>query len=92
MILLLALLGKNRPRSMFFIDEPFAHLDSVNVELVADFLFNTPGQFLITIPEREHADVFQRLGVAYFTRLKERGRKWAPRIGFVERAVQRRAA
>ena len=91
MILLLALLGKDRPKSMFFIDEPFAHLDSINVELVASFLDKTPGQFLITIPERENADVFQRLGVAYFTRLRNPKEQWAPRIGLAER-TERRAA
>jgi chromosome segregation protein len=92
MILLLALLGKDRPKSMFFIDEPFAHLDSINVELVASFLDKTPGQFLITIPERENADVFQRLGVAYFTRLRNPKEPWAPRIGLAERTTERRAA
>lgn len=92
MVLLLALLGKDRPKSMFFIDEPFAHLDSINVELVASFLDKTPGQFLITIPERENADVFQRLGVAYFTRLRNPKEPWAPRIGITERTTERRAA
>lgn len=92
MILLLALLGEERPQSMFFIDEPFAHLDSINVELVAKFLDQTPGQFLITIPERENADVFERLGVAYYTRLRKPKSQWAPRIAMAERVVEPLAA
>jgi chromosome segregation ATPase len=92
MILLLALLGDDRPNAMFFIDEPFAHLDNINVELVAKFLDETPGQFLITIPETENPQVFERLGVVYCTRLRKPKMTWAPRIVLAERAAGERFA
>jgi hypothetical protein len=42
-----------------FIDEPFAHLDVRNIQLVGHFLKSTRAQYLLTTPITHNVEVFE---------------------------------
>jgi chromosome segregation ATPase len=59
LILLIGLLKSEDGSGGFvFIDEPFAHLDIRNIQLVGEFLKNTDAQYLMTTPLTHNTDVY----------------------------------
>jgi chromosome segregation protein len=61
LILLISLLKESGDTTggFVFIDEPFAHLDLVNVDRVGQFLLSTGAQYLITTPNTQNIGVFR---------------------------------
>lgn len=89
LILLMALTADDRGGGGFvFIDEPFAHLDILNIELVGQFLTQTNAQYLITTPVTHNLEAFTPSALTLVTRKKARGARWAPVLGLVRKAMQ----
>lgn len=81
LILLIALMMDDaRPGGFVFIDEPFAHLDIVNIDRVAGFLKATRAQYLITTPITHNVNVYDPAMMTLVTYKKKPGEAWAPRI------------
>lgn len=81
LILLIALMMDDaRPGGFVFIDEPFAHLDIVNIDRVAGFLKATRAQYLITTPITHNVNVYDPAMLTLVTYKKKPGEPWAPRI------------
>jgi chromosome segregation ATPase len=84
LILLIALMMDNdhsgRPGGFVFIDEPFAHLDIVNIDRVAGFLKATRAQYLITTPITHNVNVYDPAMLTLVTYKKKPHEPWAPRI------------
>ena len=89
LILLVGLLkDEETPGGFVFIDEPFAHLDVRNIQLVGHFLKSTRAQYVLTTPITHNVEVFEPADVTLVTSKKPPGARWAPPIG----VLQRRAA
>jgi len=89
LILLIGLLKSDDGSGGFvFIDEPFAHLDIRNIQLVGEFLKNTDAQYLMTTPLTHNTDVYDPSELTLITSKKKKDAPWAQPI-FV---LQRRAA
>ncbi len=89
LILLIGLLKSDDGSGGFvFIDEPFAHLDIRNIQLVGEFLKNTDAQYLMTTPLTHNTDVYDPSELTLITNKKKKEARWAQPI-FV---LQRRAA
>jgi ATPase subunit of ABC transporter with duplicated ATPase domains len=81
LILLIALMMDDaRPGGFVFIDEPFAHLDIVNIDRVAGFLKATRAQYLITTPITHNVNVYDPAMLTLVTYKKKPNEPWAPRI------------
>ena len=81
LILLVGLMmEESRPGGFVFIDEPFAHLDIVNIERVASFLKATRAQYLLTTPVTHNVNVYDPSMLTLVTFKKRAGEAWAPRI------------
>jgi chromosome segregation protein len=81
LVLLLALMMEDdRPGGFVFIDEPFAHLDIVNIARVSQFLLATKAQYLITTPITHNRGVFEPATLVLQTLKKRPGDAWAPAI------------
>jgi len=84
LILLIALMMDNvrpgDPGGFVFIDEPFAHLDIINIDRVAGFLKATRAQYLITTPITHNVNVYDPAMLTLVTYKKKPGEPWAPRI------------
>jgi len=92
LILLVALMmEESHPGGFVFIDEPFAHLDIVNIERVAAFLKATRAQYLLTTPVTHHVGVYDPSMLTLVTFKKRAGDAWAPRIGVLVREQNERA-
>lgn len=91
LILLIALMmdkaNENRPGGFVFIDEPFAHLDIMNIDRVAGFLKATKAQYLITTPITHNVNVYDPAMLTLVTYKKKPGESWAPRIARLVRAA-----
>ncbi|NOU01884.1 MAG: chromosome segregation protein SMC, partial [Gallionella sp.] len=86
LILLVGLMmEESRPGGFVFIDEPFAHLDIVNIERVASFLKATRAQYLLTTPVTHNISVYDPSMLTLVTFKKRAGDAWAPRIGVLVR-------
>jgi chromosome segregation ATPase len=91
LILLVALMmEESRPGGFVFIDEPFAHLDIVNIERVASFLKATRAQYLLTTPVTHNVNVYDPSLLTLVTFKKRAGDAWAPRIGVLVREQHER--
>jgi len=89
LILLVGLLKDDEmPGGFVFIDEPFAHLDVRNIQLVGHFLKSTRAQYVLTTPITHNVEVFEPADITLVTAKKPREARWAPPIG----VLQRRAA
>lgn len=89
LILLVGLLkDDDMPGGFVFIDEPFAHLDVRNIQLVSNFLKSTRAQYVLTTPITHNVEVFEPADITLVTSKKKREERWAPPIG----VLQRRAA
>lgn len=86
LILLIALtMETDRPGGFVFIDEPFAHLDVMNIDRVAAFLRATRAQYLITTPSTHNINVFSPVQLTLVTQKKRPGERWAPPVAMLRR-------
>lgn len=86
LILLVGLLKDEETSGGFvFIDEPFAHLDVRNIQLVGHFLKSTRAQYVLTTPITHNVEVFEPADVTLVTSKKPPGARWAPPIGVLQR-------
>ena len=92
LILLIGLLKSDDGAGGFvFIDEPFAHLDIRNIQLVGEFLKNTDAQYLMTTPLTHNTDVYDPSELTLITSKKKRETPWAPPIFVLQRQQSKQA-
>ncbi|MDB5798707.1 MAG: chromosome segregation protein [Paucimonas sp.] len=92
LILLIGLLkAEDGGGGFVFIDEPFAHLDIRNIQLVGQFLKNTEAQYLMTTPLTHNTDVYDPSELTLVTSKKKRDDAWAPPIFVLQRRVGKAA-
>lgn len=78
LILLVGLMmEESHPGGFVFIDEPFAHLDIVNIERVAGFLMATRAQYLLTTPVTHHVNIYDPSMLTLVTFKKRPNEVWA---------------
>lgn len=88
LILLIGLLKSEDGSGGFvFIDEPFAHLDIRNIQLVGEFLKNTEAQYLMTTPLTHNTDVYDPSELTLITSKKKKEMEWAQPIFVLQRRV-----
>jgi chromosome segregation ATPase len=88
LILLIGLLKSEDGSGGFvFIDEPFAHLDIRNIQLVGEFLKNTDAQYLMTTPLTHNTDVYDPSELTLITSKKKKETQWAQPIFVLQRKV-----
>ncbi|MBI3480558.1 MAG: AAA family ATPase [Nitrosomonadales bacterium] len=81
LILLVGLMmEESRPGGFVFIDEPFAHLDIVNIERVSSFLKATRAQYLLTTPVTHNVNIYDPSMLTLVTFKKRPGDAWAPGV------------
>ena len=81
LILLVGLMmEESRPGGFVFIDEPFAHLDIVNIERVSSFLKATRAQYLVTTPVTHNVNVYDPSMLTLVTFKKRAEQPWAPGV------------
>jgi chromosome segregation ATPase len=89
LILLVGLLkDEETPGGFVFIDEPFAHLDVRNIQLVGHFLKSTRAQYVLTTPITHNVEVFEPADITLVTAKKPAGARWAPPIGVLQRRAE----
>jgi chromosome segregation ATPase len=90
LILLIGLLKSDDGSGGFvFIDEPFAHLDIRNIQLVGEFLKNTDAQYLMTTPLTHNTDVYDPSELTLITSKKKKETHWAQPIFVLQRRAQK---
>ncbi|WP_416762355.1 ATP-binding protein [Roseateles sp. So40a] len=90
LILLVGLMkDDDSPGGFVFIDEPFAHLDVRNIQLVGHFLKSTRAQYLLTTPITHNVEVFEPSEITLVTSKKPRGERWAPPIAVLARRPEK---
>ncbi|WP_422015778.1 ATP-binding protein [Roseateles sp.] len=90
LILLVGLMKDDEtPGGFVFIDEPFAHLDVRNIQLVGHFLRSTRAQYLLTTPITHNVEVFEPSEITLVTSKKPRGERWAPPIAVLARRPEK---
>ncbi|WP_263405651.1 ATP-binding protein [Chitinimonas arctica] len=88
LILLIGLMmDDSNPSGFVFIDEPFAHLDVLNIDKVGAFLKATQAQYLITTPLTHNVNAFAPSELTLCTYKKRPGERWAPVISQARRRV-----
>jgi chromosome segregation ATPase len=88
LVLLIGLLKSEDGSGGFvFIDEPFAHLDIRNIQLVGEFLKNTDAQYLMTTPLTHNTDVYDPSELTLITSKKKKEMQWAQPIFVLQRRV-----
>lgn len=88
LILLVGLMKDDEtPGGFVFIDEPFAHLDVRNIQIVGHFLKSTRAQYVLTTPITHNVEVFEPADITLVTAKKVKGERWAPPIGVLQRRV-----
>lgn len=93
LILLIGLLKSDEGSGGFvFIDEPFAHLDIRNIQLVGEFLKNTDAQYLMTTPLTHNTDVYDPSELTLITSKKKKDAHWAQPIFVLQRRKAAEAA
>ena len=86
LVLLIGLLKSEDGSGGFvFIDEPFAHLDIRNIQLVGEFLKNTEAQYLMTTPLTHNTDVYDPSELTLITSKKKKDTEWAQPIFVLQR-------
>jgi chromosome segregation protein len=79
LILLIGLMMDDRSEGGFvFIDEPFAHLDVLNIDRVAQFLEATRAQYIITSPNTHNINIYRPASLSIVTHKKRPGEPFAP--------------
>ncbi|NVE01562.1 ATP-binding protein [Massilia sp. BJB1822] len=93
LVLLIGLLKSEDGSGGFvFIDEPFAHLDIRNIQLVGEFLKNTDAQYLMTTPLTHNTDVYDPSELTLITSKKKKDTQWAQPIFVLQRRQSEQAA
>ncbi|WUR12646.1 ATP-binding protein [[Empedobacter] haloabium] len=93
LVLLIGLLKSEDGSGGFvFIDEPFAHLDIRNIQLVGEFLKNTDAQYLMTTPLTHNTDVYDPSELTLITSKKKKDTQWAQPIFVLQRRKPEQAA
>ncbi len=93
LILLIGLLKSEDGSGGFvFIDEPFAHLDIRNIQLVGEFLKNTDAQYLMTTPLTHNTDVYDPSELTLITSKKKKDMEWAQPIFVLQRRTEKKSA
>lgn len=88
LILLVGLMKDDEtPGGFVFIDEPFAHLDVRNIQIVGHFLKSTRAQYVLTTPITHNVEVFEPADITLVTAKKVKGERWAPPIGVLQRRM-----
>jgi chromosome segregation ATPase len=88
LVLLIGLLKSEDGSGGFvFIDEPFAHLDIRNIQLVGEFLKNTEAQYLMTTPLTHNTDVYDPSELTLITSKKKKDVQWAQPIFVLQRRI-----
>ena len=78
LILLIGLMMDERSEGGFvFIDEPFAHLDVLNIDRVAQFLEATRAQYIITSPNTHNINIYRPASLSIVTHKKRPGERSA---------------
>ena len=78
LILLIGLMMDERSEGGFvFIDEPFAHLDVLNIDRVAQFLEATRAQYIITSPNTHNINIYRPASLSIVTHKKRPGEPFA---------------
>jgi len=81
LILLVGLMmEESHPGGFVFIDEPFAHLDIVNIERVSSFLKATRAQYLLTTPVTHNVSIYDPAMLTLVTFKKRPNEAWAPGV------------
>ncbi|HEY9101644.1 ATP-binding protein [Chitinimonas sp.] len=89
LILLIGLMmDENNPSGFVFIDEPFAHLDVLNIDKVGAFLKATQAQYLITTPLTHNLNAFAPSELTLCTYKKRPSERWAPVITQTRRRLE----
>ncbi len=92
LILLIGLLMAEGDNGGFvFIDEPFAHLDVINIDKVAEFLMATNTQYIITSPNTHNKNVYRPAFLTLVTRKKRPDSPFAEPPGHLRRMEERNA-
>lgn len=92
LILLIGLMmDEVNPSGFVFIDEPFAHLDVLNIDKVGAFLKATQAQYLITTPLTHNLNAFAPSELTLCTYKKRPDNRWAPPITQTRRRVLARS-
>ena len=92
LILLVGLMmEESRPGGFVFIDEPFAHLDIVNIERVSSFLKATRAQYLVTTPVTHNVNVYDPSMLTLVTFKKRADQGWAPGVKVLVREADEHA-
>lgn len=92
LILLIGLLKSDDGSGGFvFIDEPFAHLDIRNIQLVGEFLKNTDAQYLMTTPLTHNTDVYDPSELTLITSKKKKDTHWAQPIFVLQKRAGKAA-
>jgi chromosome segregation ATPase len=93
LVLLIGLLKSEEGSGGFvFIDEPFAHLDIRNIQLVGEFLKNTDAQYLMTTPLTHNTDVYDPSELTLITSKKKKDTQWAQPIFVLQRRKEQAKA
>jgi hypothetical protein len=88
LILLIGLMmDESNPSGFVFIDEPFAHLDVLNIDKVGAFLKATQAQYLITTPLTHNLNAFTPSELTLCTYKKRPSERWAPIITQTRRRI-----
>jgi chromosome segregation protein len=78
LVLLIGLMMDERSEGGFvFIDEPFAHLDVLNIDRVAQFLEATRAQYIITSPNTHNINIYRPASLSIVTHKKRPGEQFA---------------
>jgi chromosome segregation protein len=78
LILLIGLMMDDRTEGGFvFIDEPFAHLDVLNIDRVTQFLEATRAQYVITSPNTHNINIYRPASLSIVTHKKRPGERFA---------------
>lgn len=86
MVMLVALMLDNRnPSGVVFADEPFAHLDIMNIDRVATFLKKTKAQFILTTPITHNRNIYTPSRITLVTQTIKPNQRYAPPIGKLAR-------
>lgn len=89
LILLVALLMDDEDRGGFvFVDEPFAHLDILNIDRVGSFLMASGAQYVLTTPITNNSNIFNTTNLTLVTQKRRHPEKWAPPIVFLKKAEE----
>jgi DNA repair exonuclease SbcCD ATPase subunit len=84
--------GKDDSRGFISVDEPFAHLDIFNIDVVASFLTATGAQVIITAPSTNNVNVFRPSDIVVATSKKKSDELWAQPPAVIKRRIAKEAA